>query len=64
MNAELGLLENKVVRIVALCENLRAENRRLHERLNRLEEENESLIERMGEARNRLEDLMDRLPPE
>ncbi len=64
MNADLGRLASKVEQIVALCDSLRAENRRLNDRLRSLEGEKESLTERMKEARARLEALMERLPAE
>jgi cell division protein ZapB len=64
MNEELGGLETKVGQIVALCDNLRAENHRLRDRVGELETQKEELAARMTEARTRLEGLMDRLPPE
>jgi len=64
MNEDLGSLEGKVERIVALCDALRVENRRLHDRIDALEDEKEALAERMTSARARLEDLMERLPAE
>ncbi|MEW6165843.1 MAG: hypothetical protein AB1642_12355 [Pseudomonadota bacterium] len=64
MNADLGSLENKVEQIVALCDALRAENHRLHDRVSALEGEKEALAERMTAARTRLEGLMEHLPPE
>jgi cell division protein ZapB len=64
MNEELGSLEGKVERIIALCDALRAENRRLHDRIDMLEDEKEALVDRIGTARARLEDLMERLPAE
>lgn len=64
MNDELGVLENKVNQVIALCDALRAENHRLRERADVLETEKADLAERMLTARTRLEGLMDRLPPE
>lgn len=64
MNDDLGRLENKVEQVVALCDALRAENRRLHDRVAALETRKTSLEERMTVARNRLEGLMDHLPLE
>ena len=64
MNDDLGRLENKVEQVVALCDALRAENRRLHDRVAALETHKTSLEERMTVARNRLEGLMDHLPLE
>lgn len=64
MNEELGLLEDKVTRVIALCDALRAENHRLRDRVGVLETEKQDLAERMTTARTRLEGLMDKLPPE
>ncbi len=64
MNDELGSLEGKVEQIIAMCNSLRMENHRLHDRVGELEEEKQSLAERMTEARIRIEGLMDRLPAE
>lgn len=62
MNEPLGRLEAKVEQVIALCDALRVENHRLHDRIGLLEEEKETLAERMNEARLRLEGLMDKLP--
>jgi cell division protein ZapB len=64
MNEELGGLEDKVTQVIALCDALRAENHRLRDRVDALEDEKRDLAERMTTARTRLEGLMDRLPPE
>ena len=64
MNEELGGLEIKVGQIVAMCDDLRAENLRLRDRVDELETQQQALTERMTEARTRIEGLMDRLPPE
>ncbi len=64
MNEELGGLEDKVTQVIALCDALRAENHRLRDRVDALEDEKRALAERMSTARTRLEGLMDRLPPE
>ena len=64
MDEELGGLEIKVGQIVAMCDNLRAENVRLRDRVGELETQQEALTERMTEARTRLEGLMERLPAE
>ncbi|MDX9995049.1 MAG: hypothetical protein RBS28_06965 [Rhodocyclaceae bacterium] len=64
MNEDLGTLEGKVEQIVALCDALRAENHRLHDRIGVLVEEKEALAERMTAARTRIEGLMDHLPAE
>ncbi|MCX8085440.1 MAG: cell division protein ZapB [Rhodocyclaceae bacterium] len=64
MNAELDGLERKVAQIIDLCASLRAENRRLRERVGALEDEKQALLARMNEARGRLEALLDKLPAE
>ncbi|NWG30219.1 MAG: hypothetical protein HXY29_01820 [Rhodocyclaceae bacterium] len=64
MDAPLASLERKVEQIIALCETLRAENRRLREQIGALEEEKRGLMERMTTARTRLEGLIDKLPAE
>jgi cell division protein ZapB len=64
MNEELGGLEQKVERVIALCAELRTENHRLRDRVVSLEDEKHDLAERMSEARSRLEAIMDRLPSE
>lgn len=64
MNDPLGGLEDKVTQVIALCDSLRAENRRLHDRVGTLENDKANLAERMTTARERLEGLMDRLPAE
>lgn len=64
MDAPLASLERKVEQIIALCETLRAENRRLRERIGALEEEQSRLVERMTTARTQLEGLIDKLPAE
>ena len=64
MDEELGGLEIKVGQIVAMCDDLRAENLRLRNHVDALETQKQALAERMTEARTRIESLMDRLPPE
>ncbi|MDP2108721.1 MAG: cell division protein ZapB [Rhodocyclaceae bacterium] len=64
MNDEIGALEKKVDKVIALCDALRAENHRLRELTGVLENEKAELAERMVTARTRLEGLMERLPPE
>jgi cell division protein ZapB len=64
MNEQLGRLEGKVEQVIALCDALRAENHRLHNRVTALEDEKQTLTERMAEARSRLEGLVDKLPVE
>ncbi len=62
MNDPLGGLEQKVEQVIALCNQLRAENHRLRDRVGALEGEKLVLAERMTTARVRLEGLMDKLP--
>lgn len=64
MSEYLGSLEGKVEQVVALCDALRAENHRLHDRIDSLENEKAALADRMTAARTRIEGLVDRLPPE
>lgn len=64
MDEQLGSLEQKVERVIALCAELRTENHRLRDRVVSLEDEKQDLAERMSEARSRLETLLDRLPAE
>lgn len=64
MDIDIASLEAKVERIVAFCDELRAENHALRERLAGLEQEKQALAARMTTARERLEDVMGRLPAE
>jgi cell division septum initiation protein DivIVA len=64
MNEALERLGGKMDQVIALCETLRAENRRLRDRIGALEEEKQALAGRMTAARTRLEGLMDKLPEE
>lgn len=64
MNANISSLELKVEQVVAFCEQLRAENHALRQRIAGLEQEKELLEARMGTARERLENIMERLPAE
>jgi cell division protein ZapB len=61
---DISSLEPKVERVVALCEELREQNRALRERIAGLEHEKQALTERMTVARERLESLMERMPAE
>ena len=64
VDIDISNLEAKVERVAAFCEELRAENHALRERLENLEREKQALAARMGSARERLETLMDKLPAE
>lgn len=64
MDIDISSLEAKVERVAAFCEELRAENHALRERIADLEHEKDVLAERMTMARDRLESVLDRLPTE
>lgn len=64
MDIDISSLEAKVERVVAFCDELRAENHALRERIIGLEQGKQALAERMTTARERLETIMDRLPAE
>jgi cell division protein ZapB len=64
MNTPLDSLENKIDRMLALCEQLRDENRALRTQLSALEGVNQTLTQTIDTSRARLEALMERLPEE
>lgn len=64
VDIDISNLEAKVERVAAFCEELRAENHVLRERLADLEREKEALAARMTTARERLETVMEKLPAE
>lgn len=64
VDIDISNLEAKVERVAAFCEELRAENHALRERLADLEREKDALAARMTTARERLETVMDKLPAE
>jgi uncharacterized protein (TIGR02449 family) len=64
VDIDISSLEAKVERVAAFCEELRAENHALRERIADLEREKEALAARMTTARDRLETVIDRLPAE
>lgn len=64
VDIDIASLEAKVERVAAFCEELRAENHTLRERLADLEREKEALVARMTTARERIETIMDKLPAE
>jgi cell division protein ZapB len=64
VDIDISSLEAKVERVVAFCDELRAENLALRERVAGLEHEKELLAARMTTARERLETVMDKLPAE
>lgn len=64
MDSELDSLEQKVDQVLALCDDLNAENQDLRARVVALENEKQSLSSRMETARTRLEALLPNLPEE
>ena len=64
MNTQLDVLEAKIDRVVALVEQLRAENDALRQQIEQAEAERLHLRETMTAARERLEALVERLPEE
>jgi uncharacterized protein (TIGR02449 family) len=64
VDIDISSLEAKVERVAAFCEELRAENHALRERIAGLEHDKEMLAARMSTARERLETIMDKLPAE
>lgn len=64
MNTPLDSLENKIGRMLALCDRLRDENRALRTQLSALEGVNQTLTNTIDASRARLEALMERLPEE
>ena len=64
VDIDISNLEAKVERVAAFCEELRAENHALRERVDALEREKQALAARMGSARERLETIMEKLPAE
>jgi cell division protein ZapB len=59
---ELGALESKVIQVVSLCRELRAENRLLRQQLAVAAAEKKMLASRMETARSRIEQLARQLP--
>ncbi|MGE5471999.1 MAG: hypothetical protein ACM3X0_14475 [Bacteroidota bacterium] len=62
MNSELEALESKVEQVVALVQQLRAENEVLKNQIAAAEVERLQLRQTMTAARERLEGLVDKLP--
>ncbi|MFZ2266416.1 MAG: hypothetical protein WAV95_02445 [Azonexus sp.] len=62
MNSELEALEGKVEQVVALVQQLRAENEVLKNQMAAAEVERLHLRQTMTAARQRLEGMMDKLP--
>jgi len=64
MNADIESLEQKIEQVLALCGQLRNDNRALRDQLSGLEQKNQSLVSRGDTVRTRLEVLMEKLPVE
>jgi cell division protein ZapB len=62
MEADLILLEEKLNRLLALCQQLRAENAQLRQSLAQAQDEAGQLKSNMALAGQRLKALIDRLP--
>jgi cell division protein ZapB len=62
VDIDISSLEAKVALVAAFCDEMRAENHALRERIVGLEQEKQALAARMTTARDRLETIMDRLP--
>jgi chromosome segregation ATPase len=64
MNMELDALEGKIEQLIALVDDLRAENEVLNNQIAAAEAERLQLRQTVTLARERLERLVDRLPEE
>jgi cell division protein ZapB len=64
MDADLKRLEDKLVQLIALCQNLRAENAALHQDLAQAQNETKKLKDNIAVVSTRLEAVIDRLPEE
>lgn len=62
MDGDLSNVEHKVEQVVAVCQSLRDENRKLRERIAGLEVEKQALSTKIDTTCERLEALMSRLP--
>lgn len=62
MDADLNALEEKVARLVALCQSLREENVQLRQDLAQAQDDTRQLRENVTRATTRLEALIERLP--
>lgn len=62
MEAELKVLEDKIVQLVQLNQRLRAENLQVRQQLVSVQNDNKSLSEKMTSAKSRLEALLDQIP--
>ena len=64
MNGDIDTLEQKLEQVLAMCGQMRMENRALHDQIAGLLQRNQLLMSRADAARKRLEVLADRLPTE
>lgn len=62
MDADLKALEEKVARLITLCQSLREENVQLRQELAQAQDDTRQLQENMTQASARLEALIERLP--
>jgi cell division protein ZapB len=62
MDADLKALEEKVARLITLCQALRDENMQLRQELAHAQDDTRQLRDNMTQASARLEALIDRLP--
>lgn len=62
MDGDLSSFEQKIEQVVAYCQTLRDENRKLREQVAGLEDEKQALTEKIDTTCTRLEALMSRLP--
>lgn len=64
MDADLKALEEKLAQLLALCQQLRAENLELRQDLAQAQDQSKQLKDNMALASTRLEAVIDRLPPD
>lgn len=64
MDADLKALEEKLAQLLALCQQMRAENLELRQDLAQAQDQSKQLKDNMALASTRLEAVIDRLPPD
>ena len=64
MQAELDALDDKIHRLLQLCQKLRKDSTELRQRLVSAQQENKSLNEKVAAAAARLETLLAQVPEE
>ncbi|HEY8118460.1 MAG TPA: hypothetical protein VIE91_04410 [Methylophilaceae bacterium] len=62
MDADLKALEDKLAQLIALCQQMRAENLELRQDLAQAQDQSKQLQDNMTLASTRLEALVERLP--